>query len=394
MNPENKAPIQRQTRQVTHRVQIEISWKSILRLLLALVVTYALILLWPIVELVVVASLIAVALYPIKLRVERRGWPKWAGLTVASAILLLLTVGSLAVIAPVAFRQINMLGDNLPKLREQILAQLPPSGLIRDALQRSMTPGTVADSRLVLERGLAVAETTVGGFIRFIVVVILAVYFMVDGPRAIRRMILFFPIAERGKVAEALAEVSHLIFSYLAGQFLISCLAATFMFLVLSFLGVPMALLLGVVAGICDVLPIVGFFIAVVLAMALGLTVSTSTAGLIFVFYGAYHLFENLYILPKVYGKKLKLPKSAVPLAVVAGGLLAGVVGAIVALPLVAAYPVIERLWLPRMHAREAPIANEGGQGQTQGFRSPPELPASHDDASAASPREVTLPGK
>ena len=392
----NDLPPQKPPRHVTHKVQIEISWKSILRLLLALLATYAAIVLWPIIKLVVFASLIAAALYPVKLWVDRKGGPMWAGLAVASAILLLLTVGSLAIIAPVAFRQLNTLGQNLPKMREEILAQLPPSGLMRDALQRSMTPSTVADSRLVLERGLAVAETTVGGFIRFIVVIILAAYLMVDGPRALQRMILFFPLAERSKVAEALAEVSHMIFAYVSGQFLISVLAAAYLFLVLSFLGVPMALLLGIVAGICDVLPIIGFFIAVVLAMALGLTVSTSTAGLVFVLYGAYHLFENLYILPKVYGKKLKLPKSAVPLAVAAGGLLAGVVGAIVALPIVAAYPVVERLWLGRMlkSRSDTLTASEGSEAENQSRSTSTALVSSHDDAAADSRPQATLPSK
>ena len=107
-----------------------------------------------------------------------------------------------------------------------------------------------------------------------------------------------------------------------------------------------MALLLGIVAGICDILPIIGFFIAVFLAMVMGLTVSPTTAVLIFLFYGAYHLFENFYIVPRVYGKKLRLSKLAVPLAVAAGGLVGGLVGAIAVLPIVAAYPVIERLWL------------------------------------------------
>ncbi len=111
-----------------------------------------------------------------------------------------------------------------------------------------------------------------------------------------------------------------------------------------------MALLLGIIAGICDILPIIGFFIAVFLAMAIGLTVSPSTAAAIFVLYGAYHLFENFFIIPRVYGKKLKLSKLAVPLAVTVGGLLGGVIGAIAVLPLVAAYPVVERLWLaPRL---------------------------------------------
>jgi predicted PurR-regulated permease PerM len=107
-----------------------------------------------------------------------------------------------------------------------------------------------------------------------------------------------------------------------------------------------MALLLGVVAAVFDILPIIGFFLAVLPAMAIGLTVSPSTALLVFVLYGAYHLFENYFIVPKVYGNKLELSTLAVLLAIMAAGILAGIPGAIAVLPFVAAYPAIERLFL------------------------------------------------
>jgi predicted PurR-regulated permease PerM len=140
---------------------------------------------------------------------------------------------------------------------------------------------------------------------------------------------------------------------------MVSAFCATYLFLVLLALGVPMALLLGVIAGICDVVPIMGFCVAVGLAMMLALTVSPTTALLVFVLYGAYHVFENFVVVPRVYGKKLRLSKLAVPLAVAAGGLVAGVVGAIAVLPLVAAYPVVERLWLAPKLAPDTAKAHE-----------------------------------
>jgi len=80
--------------------------------------------------------------------------------------------------------------------------------------------------------------------------------------------------------------------------------------------------------------------------MAMGLTISSSTAFLVFVLYGAYHLFENYFIVPKVYGKKLELSTLVVLLAIMAGGLVAGIPGAIAILPFAAAYPAIERIFL------------------------------------------------
>lgn len=355
----NNPQLATSTSPAAQRVQLEITWKSILRCLLGALLTFGAIRLWPIFKLLILSILIAVALYPIVLWTRRKGWPQWVGLSLATAMLVVLVVGCFAIIAPLVFQQMSALGESLPRLREQIMAHLPPSGPVHQALQQGISTGTVTDSRLLLERLLLVVETTVGGLVRLVVVVALAIYLMMDGARALRWLILFFPPAEREKIAQALGQVSELIFAYVVGQFFISALAGTFVFVLLRLLNVDMALLLGIVAAICDILPVIGFFVAVFMAMAMGLAVSPTTALLIFVLYGAYHLFENFFIVPRVYGKRLKLAKLVVPLAVAGGGLVAGVVGAIAVLPIVASYPVIERLWLARKLAPDVVKAHE-----------------------------------
>jgi predicted PurR-regulated permease PerM len=343
----------------TPRIQLDISWASIFRVLAGVLFAYVAILLWPIFKLLTLAVLIAVALYPIVRLANRRKLPRSIGLLLATVTLLVVVVSCVAVIAPMVFHQMATLGESLPRLREQIIAQLPSTGFMHDTLQKGINSGTVSDSKVVLERMLMVVEMTLGGLVQFVVVIALAIYLMADGPRAVKWLIVFFPIAEREKISQAMVQISRLISSYVAGQFLVSAFAAAYLFILLKLLGVPMALLLGIIAGVCDILPIIGFFIAVFLAMAIGLSVSPATAALIFFLYGAYHLFENFFVIPRVYGKKLKLSKLAVPLAVAAGGFLAGVVGAIAVLPLVAAYPVVERLWLAPKLAPDTVKAHE-----------------------------------
>jgi predicted PurR-regulated permease PerM len=132
----------------------------------------------------------------------------------------------------------------------------------------------------------------------------------------------------------------------MAGQLITSLLCAGYVFGMLTLLHVPNALLLAVLAGIFDVLPIIGFFPAVVPAAAVALTVAPGTAFLVFVLYFAYHLIENYFIVPKIYGNRLRLSTLTVLVACLAGALLAGVTGAIAILPIVACYPIIERIWL------------------------------------------------
>ena len=110
-------------------------------------------------------------------------------------------------------------------------------------------------------------------------------------------------------------------------------------------LQVPAALLLALLAGILDFVPVVGFFLSAAPAIILGLTVSPAVAAGVAAFYVAYNMVENYYIQPKVYGRELELSDFAVITAFLVGGTLGGVLGALIALPVAAAYPSVERIW-------------------------------------------------
>ena len=258
----------------THKVSLEITWKSVMRILLGVLLAYLAVLLWPILKMLILAILVAVALYPLVTWVGRKGWPRWVGVLVASATLLAVVVGCLAIIAPVALSQAASLSENLPKLREQIIARLPASGPVRPSLGERDECRNCRRFRLVLERATLLPETTAGSLFRFMVVIVLAIYLLADGPRALNWLIVFFPARERQKISQASGQIADLIFAYVAGQFLVSAFCAAYLFLVLMSWECPWRLLLGVIAGICDVVPIMGFCVAVGLAMMLGLTVS------------------------------------------------------------------------------------------------------------------------
>jgi predicted PurR-regulated permease PerM len=132
------------------------------------------------------------------------------------------------------------------------------------------------------------------------------------------------------------------------GQVITSLLSFFYVLGLLTVLKVPAALLLAVLAGLFDVLPVLGFFLAVVPAMLFALKVSEPTALIVFAGYIAYHAIENYFIVPAVYGSRLRISTFVVLLSLLAAGLLAGIEGAIAALPIVASYPIIEKIWLRR----------------------------------------------
>ena len=103
---------------------------------------------------------------------------------------------------------------------------------------------------------------------------------------------------------------------------------------------------LAILAGLCDVIPVIGIIIATLPAVLLAVTVSPATAAVVFALYLGYHVVESYVIVPRIYGQRLRLSTLAVLLALLAGTTLQGLIGAVLVLPLVAAYPIIERIWL------------------------------------------------
>jgi predicted PurR-regulated permease PerM len=136
------------------------------------------------------------------------------------------------------------------------------------------------------------------------------------------------------------------IFAYVAGNVITSIFALTFVLVVLSVLHVPAALLLAVLAGVCDFVPVLGFAVSAIPALLLAMTVSNTTALIVLGAYVLYHGVENYLIAPRAYGDRLKLSNVAVVLAFVVGAEVAGVIGALIALPVAAIYPSIEKIWL------------------------------------------------
>jgi predicted PurR-regulated permease PerM len=356
------APQGENNRRAEHTVRIEVTWGSIFRVLLGLLLSAILIALWPMIELLVLAILIAVALYPFIRAAEARGFSRGFGLLIASALLLAFSVGFFVFLGPMLLKQTASAIDNVPQLKEELLSHLPAHGRINEMANETID--AVTGARPLVSKALDLGKTAIIGVFDFGLIVVLAIYLMADGPRLLRWVIVFFPARHRPKISEAVREMSGLIVAYIIGQFITSGLAGVYVFIMLSFLHVPDALLLGVVAAVFDVLPIIGFFLAVLPAMAMGLTVSSSAAIMVFLFYGAYHLLENYFIVPKVYGKKLELSTLAVLLAIMGAGLLAGLPGPIAILPFVAAYPAIERLFLAEKFAPDTVRKHEQMQGK------------------------------
>jgi predicted PurR-regulated permease PerM len=308
--------------------------------------TYLAVRLWPLLKLLLLALLIAIAFVPLINWTRRRRWPHWAAVLLSGLILLGLVLLLIAILIPTFTGQGGSLITNLPSLRDQWAVKLPQSGPIREMANHFLNSPALRDPEPLLKQFLTLLSVALTGVMQFFVVLIFAIYFVADGPRVYQWLLAFLPPVHRKKMDVAAREITPVVGHYIVGQVMTSALCGAYAFIVLALLHVPDAGFLAIIAAIFDVLPLIGFFLFTIPAMAVALTVSPGSALLVGIFYGAYHLIENYFIVPKVYGNRLRLSTLTVLISCLAAGMLAGVIGVIIVLPIVACYPVFERLWL------------------------------------------------
>ena len=182
---------------------------------------------------------------------------------------------------------------------------------------------------------------------------VVMVYLLIDGERTRAWIVAFVPQRRRAQVERTLVESRDVIWAYAVGNVITSLFAMGWVLVWMLVLHVPAALLLAVIAGIADFVPVLGFVASALPAAALALTVSPQTAVITIVLWIVYHTIENYFISPWAYGARLKLSDLAVVLAFAVGAELAGVIGALIALPIAALYPTVERIWLREQLPRE-----------------------------------------
>jgi predicted PurR-regulated permease PerM len=325
---------------VRRRVSLEVPWRTLLKILAAAALVWCVLRLTQIILLIIVAVLLAVTLHPIVCWLERRSLPRWAAATIVSLGILTLVGGFFWLTWASLVDQAKYLSENFTDVRAQVTEYVPPwllSAVGTDPSQGSSGGGNIA---------LGVVRSVSSAITLIVLGFILTIYLLVESRRTYDWVLAFVPRQHRAKAEKTAEECRHVIFGYMAGNVITSIIATVVTLIALLVLKVPAALLLALMAGLSDFVPVIGFIASAVPAIILAMTVSANTALIVVAVYIAYNAVENYLIAPWAYGNRLKLSNVAVVLAFVVGAQLGGVIGALIALPLAAIYPSIERIWL------------------------------------------------
>jgi predicted PurR-regulated permease PerM len=330
------------------RLVLDVQVRTIFKIAAAIAVLWCVWKLYALLLLLSVAVILAVALDVPVAWLERRKFSRGISALLVSGTLVV-TVGAFVWLTwSSLISQWQYLTAQLTKTMS-LVAPYVPAWIYESA--------TGSDWRNALQSfGLRVGQSLVYAAALIVLGFFVTVYLLIEGQRTRAWVVAFFPQDQREKVERTLAESRDVIWAYAVGNVITSIFATVWVLASMMMLHVPAALLLAVMAGIADFVPVLGFAASALPAVALALTVSPQTALMVLALYVSYHAIENYLIAPWAYGQRLQLSDLAVILAFAVGAELAGVIGALIALPIAALYPTIERLWLREQLPRETVV--------------------------------------
>jgi predicted PurR-regulated permease PerM len=297
--------------------------------------------------LIYVAALVAIGFAPVVTAIERRRvagrrrLPRWVAILIIYVTLIgsLVAVGMMVV--PPLVMQARDFWTELPVMLQSAQQWLIDRGIlseqltVRDAVEQT-AGGTDAVGTVV-----GAIWGFVGGVFGLLTILILAFYFLVDSSSLVRTFVRLFPRPERPRVEDACLRVSTKVSAWLGGQLLLAMIIGTTAAIGLWLLGVPYFYVLALIAGIGEMIPVVGPLLAAIPAIAVALTVSPATALFVAIFFVVQQQIENHVLVPKVMERQVGVSAVVVIVALLLGGSLLGVIGAILAVPTAAILQVL-----------------------------------------------------
>ena len=317
--------------------RIEISPKTILAVIVAAFGSWLAIQLLPVLVVVVVALFMVGTLNPAVRWLERHRMRRTRAIALVFVSVFALTAGLLTIIVPSLIDEARTLLQHIPEVRKHVVNFLASHTFTQRAAEALRTGGPQDEAiRLAASKALSASARVFEGFAYLLTAVFLALYIMLDRERLRGGLFALLPRHTHLRLSRVILRLETIVGGYIRGHVLTSSFVAIFTLILLAILRVPDALALAVFAAIMDVLPYVGVALAMPAIAAAASAHGLTPMIVVCVLMIAYQEFENRVLLPHIYGKALNLPSAVVLVALLAGGVLGGVIGALLSLPIAA----------------------------------------------------------
>ena len=318
-----------------------------------------------------IAAFLAMALNPavefLQARgVERRGVA--VGITFTGALLAI--VGLAATFVPTLISEVNDFVEAVPDYVEDLTAGRGRLGFlerdyqiverIREAIEERGAGGVLGLS----DTALSVTKSVLNAVVATVTIAFMTLFMLLEGPSWVERGYALLPEESQPRWRNVGSQIYRTVGGYVSGNLLISVIAGITSTLVLLVLGVPYAVALGLLVAILDLIPLAGATIAAVLVSTVAFLSEDWKIGLAVAgFFLVYQQLENHLLQPIVYGRTVQLSPLAVLISILIGAELAGVIGALGAIPVAGSIQVLLRDWLQyrrlRLVERPPGVASE-----------------------------------
>jgi predicted PurR-regulated permease PerM len=291
---------------------------------------------------VVVALFLALGLDPIVARLVRTGLSRaWSVLTVVLGAAVVAALIGWLIIPPIV-DQVTALIQAAPSYINDIqnnewFRQLNNRWHISDKILHNVQSSvTQANATSVFGGVLGAGKAFADGVIAVFTVFVLTLYFLAAMPAVKSAAYKLVPQSRRPRVMFLSEEIAHRVGRYLLGQVCVAAINGIFSYVILVALGLPFPAVLATIIGLLALVPIVGTIVGGTIITLVALTNGWLTAVVVLCYYVAYHVVETYVLAPRIMSRAVEVPPAITIVAVLAGGTLLGIVGALIAIPVAA----------------------------------------------------------
>jgi predicted PurR-regulated permease PerM len=309
---------------------------------------------------VVIALFLALALNPAVEWLVRRGFKR--GYAVAAVFLaaLLLIAGIASLFVPTLVDEINGFRNALPGYVDDVTHGRGPLGRFADRydlverVRNAVEGGGISRVLGVSGVAVSVAKGIVTAIVAIVTITFLTFFMLLEGPQWMERFYSLLPDAQRPRAERIGQQIYRTVGGYVTGNLFISLIAGVSATIVLLLLGVPYAVALGLIVAILDLVPLAGATLAAIIVSTVAFITSIPDGIIVVVFFVVYQQIENHFLQPVVYSRTVQLSPLAILISVLIGAELAGVLGALAAIPVAGTLQVLILEWIQARKERAA----------------------------------------